>query len=303
MPNPRRHVPVALILILGLTSTSCLFTRTRDIFRHGKKVIPGQAPQILSATRDGLNARIANLYNAISSFQTTVEMAPSVGSVYSSHITDIKDVHAFILFRKPADIRIIGQLPVVRTEAFDMVSNGDRFEFFLSSTLRRSSGKDLFIEGANDAPATSKNKLENLRPGAFLSSMLIRPADPATETPVLEDQTDEDNALYILHFITKAPDGHLMIARNVWFDRLDLSIVRQKVLDVSGSIVSDTRYRNWQTYNGVRFPANIDINRPEDGYGLALAVVDMKMNINLTDDKFVLKQPAGAQVEIIGAPK
>ncbi len=303
MPNPRRHVPVALALILGLTCSSCLFTRTRDIFRHGKKVVPGAAPTLLSATRDGLNTRIANLYNAINSFQATVEMTPSVGSVYSSHITDIKDVHAFVLFRKPADIRIIGQLPVVRTEAFDMVSNGARFEFFLTSTLRRSSSKDLFIEGDNDAPATAKNKLENLRPGAFLSSLLIRPADPETETPVLEDQTDEDNALYILHFIVKAPDGHLMIARNVWFDRLDLSIVRQKVLDASGAIVSDTRYRNWQNYNGVMFPANIDINRPEDGYGLALAVVDMKMNTTLADDKFVLKRPEGAQVQVIGEPE
>ena len=34
--------------------------------------------------------------------------------------------------------------------------------------------------------------------------MLIRPADP-DETPVLEDATDEDNALYILHFITRTP--------------------------------------------------------------------------------------------------
>ena len=61
-----------------------------------------------------------------------------------------------------------------------------------------------------------------------------------------------------------------MIARNVWFDRLDLSIVRQKVLDETGSIVSDTRYSKWMPYNGVKFPAHIDINRPKDGYGLVL---------------------------------
>ncbi len=109
--------------------------------------------------------------------------------------------------------------------------------------------------------------------------MLIRPADPE-ETPVLEDATDEDNALYILHFITRTPEGGLMIARNVWFDRLDLSIVRQKVLDETGSIVSDTRYSKWQQYSGVQFPAHIDINRPKDGYGLVLDVLDMKMNLN-----------------------
>ena len=295
MPNPRRLVPAALAIILGLTSSSCLFTR-RVILRHGKKVTPGSAPTLQSATRDELNTRIGSLYNAINSFQSTVDLTPSVGSVYTAQITEIKDVHAFVLFRKPGDIRILGELPVVRTRAFDMVSDGKDFKLFLVS-------KNLFIEGSNSAPSTSKNKLENLRPDAFLSSMLIRPADPGIEIPVLEDATDEDNALYILHFFKPTADGKWMIARNVWFDRLDLNIVRQKVLDPAGAIISDTRYSKWQPYNGVMFPAHIDINRPGDGYGLVMDVTDMKMNANLTDDKFGLNQPEGSQLQVIGAPK
>lgn len=295
MPKTRRLVPVALAIILGLTSTSCLFTR-RVILRHGKKVTPGSAPALLTATKDQLNMRIANIYSAINSFQATVDLTPSVGSVYTGQITEIKDVHAFVLFRKPDDIRIIGELPVVRTRAFDMVSDGKDFKLYLVS-------KNLFIEGANDAPPVSKNKLENLRPEAFLSSMLIRPADPKTEIPVLEDATDEDNSLYILHFIKQTPDGTWIIARNVWFDRIDLAIVRQKVLDPTGAIVSDTRYSNWMIYSGVLFPAHIDINRPRDGYGLVMDITDMKMNINLSDDKFVLNQPEGSQLRLIGVSK
>ena len=42
------------------------------------------------------------------------------------------------------------------------------------------------------------------------------------------------------------------------------------------------------------FPAHIDINRPVEGYGLVMDVIDMKMNINLTDDKFALNQPEGS---------
>jgi outer membrane lipoprotein-sorting protein len=294
MPNPHRHVPVALALILGLTSTSCLYTK-RVILRNGKKVTASTAPTLLSSSRDALSMRIANLYNAINSFQATVDMTPSVGSVYTSSITEIKDVRAHILFRKPAEIRILGQLPVVRTTAFDMVSNGNDFRVFLVS-------KNLFIEGSNSAPATSKNKLENLRPEAFLSSLLIHPADPE-ESTALEDATDEDNALYYLHFIKKSADGTLMIARNVWFDRLDLSIVRQKVLDNSGEIISDTRYSKWKPYMGVMFPSHVDINRPKDGYGVVLDIIDMQMNTPLTDDKFVLDRPEGAQVRTIGAAK
>ena len=299
MPKTRRLVPVALAVLLGLTSSSCLFTR-RVILRHKKPVTAGAAPKLLTATRDALNSKIADSCNAIKSFQAKVDLTPSVGSVYTGQITEIKNVTAVVLFRKPDDIHILGYLPVVHSEAFNMVSNGKSFKLYLDS-------KNLFIEGANDAPATSKNKFENLRPDAFLSSMLICPGDPAAE-PVLEDATDEDDAIYILHFIRKGPDGKLMIVRNVWFDRIDLSIVRQKMFDPSGSgqIVSDTRYSKWTNYNGVMFPAHIDINRDEDGYGLVMDVTDMKMNIELSDDpdtRFVLTQPAGSTLQVIGAPK
>jgi outer membrane lipoprotein-sorting protein len=287
---------VALALILGLASSSCLYTK-RVILRHGKKVTATTAPKLMTATRDELGARITNLYNAISSFQATVDMTPSVGSVYTSAITEIKDVRAHVLFRKPADIRILGQYPVVRTTAFDMVSDGTDFKVFLVS-------KNLFVKGANSAPATSKNKLENLRPDAFLSSMLIQPADPSTEAPALVDATDEENALYILYFARKGPNGEFRgIARGVWFDRIDLSIARQTVYDESGALVSDTRYSKWQPYTGAMFPAHIDINRPKDGYGVVLDVIDMQMNVNLTNDKFILNQPEGSQLQLIGAPK
>jgi hypothetical protein len=296
MPKTRRLVPVALALLLGLTSSSCLFTR-RVILRHKVKVTPGQAPKLLNATRDELNMRIAASCNAIKSFQAKVDLTPSVGSVYTGQITEIKNVTALVLFRKPADIHIIGYLPVVHSPAFDMLSDGKTFKLYLVS-------KNLFIEGANDAPPTSKNKFENLRPDAFLSSMLICPGDPGAE-PVLEDATDEDDAIYILHFIKNGPDGKPMIVRNVWFDRIDLTIVRQKVFDPSGSgaIVSDTRYSKWTAYNGVMFPAHIDINRDEDGYGLVLDVTEMKMNIDLSDPQFILNQPPGTTLQTIGALK
>jgi len=254
---------------------------------------------LLMATRDQLNERVARIFSAINSFQATVDLTPSSGSVYQGRITEIKDLRAFVLFRKPAEIRIQGQTPVIRTQAFDMVSNGAQFRFYLNS-------KNLFIEGANDAPAVSKNKIENLRPDAFFSSMLIRPADDASEAPVLIDQTDEDNALYILFFLRKSPNGQIQQsppARSVWFDRLDLSLDRQIVYDEDGAIVSDTRYSKWQQYDGALFPAHIDINRPKDAYGVVMDIVDMKMNKVMTDDQFTLKQPEGSQLQLVGGLK
>jgi hypothetical protein len=259
-------------------------------------VVAGAAPVLKTSTREGLNERLTNLYKAISSFQATVDMSPSVGSVYKGSISEIEDVRGYVLFRKPNDIRIIGLLPVVRTKAFDMVSNGMNFKLHLVS-------RNLFVEGSNTAPPTSKNRIENLRPDAFLSSMMVRPAEPGVESPVLQDQTDEDNAYYILQFVGKAADGSPTIPRSVWFDRLDLSVIRQMVFDETGEIVSDTRYSKWTPYNGVMFPAHIDINRPKDGYGVVMDVIDMQMNVPLTNDKFDLTQPEGTQLQVIGAPK
>jgi outer membrane lipoprotein-sorting protein len=295
MPKLHRHVPVALAIILGLASSSCLYTK-RVILRHGKKVTATTAPALRTAARDELNLRIAGFYNAINSFEAKFDMTPSIGSVYTGSITEIKDVRATVRFRKPASIFILGQYPVMRNTAFTMVSDGTDFKVFLNL-------KNLFEAGANAAPRDSKNKLENLRPEDFLSSMLIQPADPPAETTFRLDFVDEDNADYILYFFRKAPNGDPIIARGVWFDRIDLNIVRQTVYDESGALVSDTRYSKWQPYNGVMFPAHIDINRPRDEYGVVLDLIDMQMNVNLGDDKFVLNQPPDAQLRIIGAPK
>jgi len=300
MRKPHRTIPVALALISVSLLSSCgagaLFKTTRTIVRHGKTALAAQS--LLVATNDQLNERLIRMYTAINSFQASVDLTPSSGSVYQGHITEIKDLRAFVLFRKPAEIRIQGQTPVIRTQAFDMVSNGTDFEFFLNS-------KNLFIKGANNTPAVSKNKIENLRPDTFFSSMLIRPAETDKEIPVLMDQTDEDNALYLLVFLRKGPEGlqPKSPSRSVWFDRLDLSIVRQMVYDEEGAIVSDTRYSKWQQYNGVLFPAHIDINRPKDAYGVVMDVMDMKMNKALLDDQFVLKRPEGAQMQVLGAAK
>lgn len=294
MRKLRRLVPVALALISGFSSSSCVVKRV--IVRHNKAVVAGAAPVLMIATRDELNIRLTNLYNAIMSFQATVDMSPSVGSVYKGAITEIKDVRGYVLFRKPDEIHIIGLLPVVRTKAFDMVSDGKDFKLYLVS-------RNLFVEGSNSAPPTSKKQIENLRPDAFLSSMLVRPAEPGVETPVLQDNTDEENAYYILQFIRTDADGTLSIPRSVWFDRLDLSIARQLVYDKTGEIVSDTRYSKWQPYNAIMFPAHIDINRLQDGYGVVMDVVEMQMNVSLTDDKFDLPQPEGAQLQVIGASK
>ncbi len=244
------------------------------------------APPLQTATREELIARIAGFYNSINSFEARFDMTPSIGSVYTGSITEIKNVRANVLFRKPARILINGRYPVLGNHRFH---DGFQWSRFQKVSLP---SKNLFETGANSAPRTSKNKLENLRPEDFVSSMLIQPPDPTVETTFRLDFVDEDNALYILLFSRKAANGDTIPLKWVWFDRIDLSIVRQTVYDESGTLVSDTRYSKWQQYNGVLFPAHIDINRPKDEYGVVLDLTEMQMNL----------EPRRRQVHFESAP-
>ena len=50
------------------------------------------------------------------------------------------------------------------------------------------------------------------------------------------------------------------------------------------------------------FPKVIDIDRPQDDYAVVMTVVKMEINRGLPDDKFVLEQPEGTQLQVLGQP-
>ncbi len=287
MPR-RRALALAVLLCLSALDFSSCVVRRRIITRKGAKA----APSLLTADKQVLIDRIARLYGAIHDFNATVDMVPALGSSEKNKITEYKDVRGYILFRRPADIRIVGLYPVVRNKAFDMVSNGVNFRLYLPA-------KNRFITGSNELAEHSAHKIENLRPQHFLEALLVQPEQSA-EKVVLENFTDEDNAVYILHFVRAAPDGQLTPTRSIWFSRLNLQLVRQLVFDPAGSILTDARYSEWQSYGGVPFPKQIDIERPQDEYAVVLTVVKMDINRGVSEDKFVLEQPEGSQLQVLG---
>ncbi len=294
MSKLRRLQPVAVALLLGFFLTACFSTTRPPLFgRRHHPVGGGPKPVLKVATLDELNATLTQNYTAVQSFVASVTLTASSGGVYEGQTKDYIAVSAHILFRKPDDIRIQASKPVIGTPLFDMASDETSFRFYNAVS-------NQFIEGLNDAPATSINKMENLRPKAFLSSMLMRPWDPATESVMLKDDTTEDDALYRLEFSLKGQNGSPIPGREIWFDRLDLSnIVRQKVYDDLGNIVSDTSYSGWKSFNGVSFPTHIDIARPKDSYGVVIDITAMDMNKELTDAQFTLTQPEGSTLKEI----
>jgi outer membrane lipoprotein-sorting protein len=290
----RRKIPGIAVALAMLSLPGCISVRIKRPIKNAVAKTR-QSPKM--ATREELAARVAKVNDQIHSFQATLNMTPSTGSVYKGEITEYRDIRGYILFRDPQTIRIIGQYPVVRSTAFDMVSDGKVFKIWFPA-------KNLFVIGENAAPTISANKLENWRPQAFLDSMLLRPVDEkAQEKATLLDLTDEDHSFYFLLIQRNDEKGNIVPLRSIWFDRVDLQIVRQVVYSPDANIVSDTRYSNWTDFSGVSFPKTIDINRPTDGYGVVLDVVKIEMNVPLTDQQFSLQQPAGSKLQVIGSPE
>lgn len=252
------------------------------------------AQPLLVADRAALLEALSRQYRAVRDFSATVDMVPALGTAEKSKITEYKDVRAYILFRQPANIRIIGLYPVVRNKAFDMTSDGARFELYIPS-------RDAFIKGNNEIVQRSENKIENLRPQHFVDALMVRPVDPAVDKVVFENFTDEDVAFYIMQVVHE-DKGELRLERSIWFSRVNLEIARQVLFDAAGNILTDARYSEWKTYDKVAFPKHIEINRPQDEYGVVIDIVKTDINKGVTDDKFVLERPSGTTLRVLGQP-
>ncbi len=60
--------------------------------------------------------------------------------------------------------------------------------------------------------------------------------------------------------------------------------------------------RNIKDYDGISFPRQIEIERPQEEYDITLNIVKLELNKTLTDDQFALQQPPGAEVVHLGQP-
>lgn len=286
---PIRVGAATLVLCLAAAGLSSCVVKRRLITRTGARTAQ---PVLLNATTTELVQKVVEQFDAIQDINATVDMTPALGTVEKSRITEYKDVRGYILFRKPADTRIIGLYPLVRNTAFDMVSNGTDFRLYVPSQNR-------FLVGRDSLDRRSSVKLENLRPKHFLDALLVRPVGP-DERVILENYTDENNAFYILHVVREGGPGQLVLTRTIWFNRVDLRLARQILLDPEGNILTDARYSDWRVYDHVPFPKHVEINRPLDEYAVVLDVQKMDINLGVSDDKFVLNQPEGTKLQTIG---
>src|SRR6202045_5286810 len=162
-----------LVLLTVLPLSGCLF-------RSRKVVQPVDTVQLKTATQQELIDYINTQASKIQSAQATVDIDTTVGGVKKGKVTDYKEIRGYVLVRKPAMLRMIGLMPIVRNKAFDMVSNGQEFKLWIPP-------KNGFVVGKNavQSPNTA-HPFENIRPQNIYDALLLRPIDPLEEIAVLE---------------------------------------------------------------------------------------------------------------------
>lgn len=306
----------ALLFLAVLPTTGCLF-RTRPVEEQYSK-----AP-LKAATQQQLIDSISQQAQAIQSLKATVDIDTSAGGIKKGEITDYKEIRGYILARKPAMLHMIGLLPIVRTTAFDMVSDGNHFALWIPPRNRFVIGqnqppdqKPQTIQNESqpqgqDAAQSATRALENLRPQNIYDALLIPPIDPDNEIAVVENGYEtlhdakghrvlQDD--YELVVIRKFDKGW-GLSRKIIFSRIDLKPHRQFVYDETGKLATDSRYAEYKDYNNVSFPSRIEIARPQEEYDITFNMLKVEINQPLTDQQFTLEQPAGAEIVRLDRPQ
>jgi outer membrane lipoprotein-sorting protein len=292
----RYRAAFALLAILPLTG--CLF-------RSRKVEPPINAVQLKTATQQELIDYINTQAAGIQSMQATVDIDTTVGGVKKGKVTDYQEIRGYVLARKPTMLRMIGLMPIVRNKAFDMVSDGREFKLWVPP-------KNRFVEGRNDVPTHNPAQpLENLRPQHIYDALLLRRVDPENEIAVLENDTELvtdakshtiSRADYVIDVIRKGDHGWAL-SRKIIFSRTDLLPHRQLLYDAQGNVATNALYGNYKDDNGLKFPWQIEIARPQEEYDITLNIVKLDLNQPLPDDKFILEQPVGAEVIYLDKPE
>lgn len=287
-----------MLFLATLSTGGCLF-RTRpveDQYSH--------AP-LLESSQLGLIEKINQQAALIQSLKATVDIDTSAGGIKKGHVTEYKEIRGYVLARKPDWLHMIGLMPIVRTTAFDMVSDGQQFKLWIPP-------KNRFVVGMNQVQTSvSDQPMENLRPQDLYDALLIPGINAASEIAVLENGYEtlhdakghrvlqEDYELTII----KKVDGNWVLSRKIIFSRTDLQPHRQFIYDANGKVATDARYAEYRDFDGVTFPSRIEIFRPQEEYDITLTMLKVDINKPLTDEQFVLEQPPGAQVVHLDHPQ
>jgi hypothetical protein len=282
-----QRVHTLIFLLVAVVPLGGCLSRSRPV------AVRTSTAQLQTATRNDLVERINAEATQIRTLRATVGITASVGGSKRGKITEYQEIRGYILARKPSSLRMIGVFPILQNHVFDMVSSGQEFKLWIPP-------KNQFIVGNNDPAEPSTPLLGNLRPQAIYDALLLQSVDPQSELAVLEEGEHEVvdpgtqklvmQSDYTLDVIKQ--NGHgWYLSRKTVFDRIDLQPHQQILYNELGAVVTEVVYDEYREFNGVLFPTNIRIWRPQEEDSIKLEVIKLTINGPIMDDQFVLEPP------------
>jgi outer membrane lipoprotein-sorting protein len=297
LARPRRSGPISALVIATLTVplTGCfLSTHTRAV----RKVTV--IPNVKTATLDQLLNQVSRDYTDIKTITATVEITATTGGQHQGEVTQIPTFAGYIVLRKPADLHIQMLLPVVRSRALEMVSDGKDFKLYIPPKDRAAVGKD-------EPTSSSPKGFENLRPYIIRDALLIPPMQPDEQVALVEDsrviepQPGQKNALeepdYDLIIFRPKQAQQLELVRVIHIGRATLRPYEQDIYDHEGHVVTKVTYDKFQKFGDRVYPETILITRPLDEYSLKIEFNKITFNLPVDDDSFLLNIPPGVPIQ------
>jgi outer membrane lipoprotein-sorting protein len=293
-----RNLRALSVLLVAMTGglTGCISTT--------RLVLKTQAPTVYqTASVEQVEQQVSERDAAIKTLNAQVLITATTGGGKEGKVKDYISFKGYIWVQKPANLRVILQVPVFGSRALDMVSDGNRFTLMHATT----SQGDVWVQGTNEVTKPSKNGLENLRPAVFLDSLLL-PGVGAEEFVTMTEtsrvlhedvhhKTETVEPDYDLTVLHRTSGNILHVQRVIHINRVTMLPYQQDIYDDNGEIVTQATYENYQAYGGQQFPAVVTIRRPLDEYSLKIVITKLTLNETFEADRFELTIPAGTKVQ------
>ena len=285
-------------LAVGLVGLAPALTGCLTHIRTVPKTRPAEV--VRDATLDQLLRQVDTRFNQIQSLSATVAIVASEGEARQGEIKEFPSFDGYILLRKPEDLNVLLRLPVVRSQALDMVSDGKTWKLW-------SPPKHLAITGTSDVADPSQHGLETLRPKIIFDSLLVRGLGPdqvvvlTQDSRVLPDPNDKKQLIeepdYELSILEQPHGNTAHTVRVIHIGRSTLLPYQQDIYGPDGTVETRAFYSNYQYFGDIPFPMKIEIKRPAQQLGLDITITKLIVNQKLDDDQFELKIPDSVPVQ------
>ena len=288
------------LLAMTPALTGCL-VRTHSVLKT-------RLPDVVyNSTLDQLLKQADARSAAIQSATVFVNVAACTGGSLKGEVTCYPAFSGFIIIGKPEQISVILKLPLLGSQALDMVSDGKSFKMLIPP-------ENCAITGSDVVTNSSQKGLYALRPGVILDSLLMQPRqddqvvamtqdsrtlpDPKKRKGIIEEPD------YDIQFLSR-PEGDVARSlRVIHIGRATLLPYQQDIYDAEGKVVTEAAYSDYQKFGDINFPSKIVIQRPLDELSLTITL-NKKTSFNkpLPADQFTPPQiPAGYAIQNMDDP-